>query len=101
LERPARRVRDAAVRRRARWRRTAAALTQGGQPVSVAGGGDTVAALNQAGVADDFTSSRRQAAPSLEWMEGKELPGVKRSPPEILNLQSGVPVRGAAGETPG
>ncbi len=56
--------------------RTAAALTQGGGLVSVAGGGDTVAALNQAGVAGDFTFVSTAGGAFLEWMEGKELPGV-------------------------
>ncbi len=56
--------------------RTAAALTQGGGLVSVAGGGDTVAALNQAGVADDFTFVSTAGGAFLEWMEGKMLPGV-------------------------
>jgi phosphoglycerate kinase len=56
--------------------RTAAALTQGGSLVSVAGGGDTVAALNQANVASDFTFVSTAGGAFLEWMEGKELPGV-------------------------
>jgi len=56
--------------------RTAAALTQEGSLVSVAGGGDTVAALNQAGVADDFTFVSTAGGAFLEWMEGKDLPGV-------------------------
>ncbi|MET0240381.1 MAG: phosphoglycerate kinase [Sphingobium sp.] len=57
--------------------RTAAALTKEGALVSVAGGGDTVAALNQAGVSDDFTFISTAGGAFLEWMEGKELPGVK------------------------
>ncbi|MEG8054114.1 phosphoglycerate kinase [Sphingomonas aerolata] len=56
--------------------RTAAALTEGGSLVSVAGGGDTVAALNHAGVADAFTFVSTAGGAFLEWMEGKDLPGV-------------------------
>lgn len=56
--------------------KTAAALTKEGSLVSVAGGGDTVAALNQAGVADDFTFVSTAGGAFLEWMEGKDLPGV-------------------------
>ena len=56
--------------------RTAAALTQGGSLVSVAGGGDTVAALNAAAVAGDFTFVSTAGGAFLEWMEGKTLPGV-------------------------
>jgi phosphoglycerate kinase len=56
--------------------RTAAALTQEGTLVSVAGGGDTVAALNHAGVADDFSYISTAGGAFLEWMEGRELPGV-------------------------
>ncbi|RZT55194.1 phosphoglycerate kinase [Sphingomonas sp. BK036] len=56
--------------------RTAAALTEGGSLVSVAGGGDTVAALNQAGVAEAFTFVSTAGGAFLEWMEGKDLPGV-------------------------
>jgi phosphoglycerate kinase len=54
----------------------AAARTKAKQLVSVAGGGDTVAALNQAGVADDFTYVSTAGGAFLEWMEGKTLPGV-------------------------
>ena len=57
--------------------RTAAALTREGSLVSVAGGGDTVAALNHAGVAGDFSYISTAGGAFLEWMEGKELPGVK------------------------
>jgi len=56
--------------------RMAAALTQSGTLVSVAGGGDTVAALNHAGVADDFSFVSTAGGAFLEWMEGRELPGV-------------------------
>jgi phosphoglycerate kinase len=54
----------------------AAELTRAGRLVSVAGGGDTVAALNKAGAADDFTFISTAGGAFLEWMEGKELPGV-------------------------
>jgi phosphoglycerate kinase len=57
--------------------RTAAALTKEGSLVSVAGGGDTVAALAHAGVTDDFSFISTAGGAFLEWMEGKELPGVK------------------------
>lgn len=56
--------------------RIAAALTTDGSLVSVAGGGDTVAALNHAGVADDFTFVSTAGGAFLEWMEGRDLPGV-------------------------
>jgi phosphoglycerate kinase len=56
--------------------KTAAALTQDGSLVSVAGGGDTVAALNLAGVAADFTFVSTAGGAFLEWMEGRVLPGV-------------------------
>lgn len=54
----------------------AAALTKDSKLTSVAGGGDTVAALNKAGVADDFTYISSAGGAFLEWMEGKTLPGV-------------------------
>jgi phosphoglycerate kinase len=56
--------------------KTAAALTRDGSLVSVAGGGDTVAALNAAGCANDFTFVSAAGGAFLEWMEGRELPGV-------------------------
>ncbi|MBP6441301.1 MAG: phosphoglycerate kinase [Sphingorhabdus sp.] len=61
--------------------RTAAALTREGSLVSVAGGGDTVAALAHAGVTEDFTFVSTAGGAFLEWMEGKPLPGV-----DALNL---------------
>jgi phosphoglycerate kinase len=57
--------------------RHVAARTKAGKLVSVAGGGDTVAALNGAGVADDFTYVSTAGGAFLEWMEGKALPGVE------------------------
>jgi phosphoglycerate kinase len=59
----------------------AAKLTQAGKLVSVAGGGDTVAALNAAGVTGRFTYVSTAGGAFLEWMEGKALPGV-----EILHV---------------
>ncbi len=56
--------------------RTAAALTREGVLISVAGGGDTVAALHHAGVASDFSYISTAGGAFLEWMEGRELPGV-------------------------
>jgi phosphoglycerate kinase len=56
--------------------KTAAALTKEGSLVSVAGGGDTVAALNHAGVTQDFTFVSTAGGAFLEWMEGRTLPGV-------------------------
>ncbi|MCV2881550.1 phosphoglycerate kinase [Actibacterium sp. XHP0104] len=54
----------------------AAALTREGSLISVAGGGDTVAALNVANASDDFTYISTAGGAFLEWMEGKTLPGV-------------------------
>ncbi len=54
----------------------AARLTREGKLISVAGGGDTVSALNAAGAAEDFTFISTAGGAFLEWMEGKTLPGV-------------------------
>jgi phosphoglycerate kinase len=55
----------------------AADLTRDGKLVSIAGGGDTVAALANAGVSEDFTYISTAGGAFLEWLEGKTLPGVK------------------------
>ena len=60
----------------------AAGRTRAKKLISVAGGGDTVAALNQAGVASDFTYVSTAGGAFLEWMEGKPLPGV-----EVLKIR--------------
>jgi len=56
--------------------RVAADLTDAGKLLTVAGGGDTVAALNQAGVGEHFSYISTAGGAFLEWLEGKELPGV-------------------------
>jgi phosphoglycerate kinase len=56
--------------------RHAADLAKSGKLVAVAGGGDTVAALNTADVTKDFTFVSTAGGAFLEWMEGKSLPGV-------------------------
>ncbi len=62
--------------------KAAAELTAAGKLISVAGGGDTVAALNVAGVTDRFTYVSTAGGAFLEWLEGKPLPGV-----EVLRLK--------------
>ena len=63
--------------------RAVAAATQAGETMSVAGGGDTLAALANAGVSDQFSYVSTAGGAFLEWLEGRELPGV-----EALRRQS-------------
>ncbi len=57
--------------------RAVAAATQAGQTMSVAGGGDTLAALANAGVSDQFSYVSTAGGAFLEWLEGRALPGVE------------------------
>jgi phosphoglycerate kinase len=59
-----------------------AALTRAGKMLSVAGGGDTVAALHEAGVADDLSYVSTAGGAFLEWLEGRDLPGVSALKPK-------------------
>jgi phosphoglycerate kinase len=61
----------------------AAALTKTGSLITVAGGGDTVSALNGAGVSADFTYLSTAGGAFLEWLEGKVLPGVEALRPAL------------------
>jgi phosphoglycerate kinase len=66
----------------------AAELTTDGRLVSIAGGGDTMAALNVAGVTERFTYVSTAGGAFLEWLEGKTLPGV-----EVLGMFGGAEAR--------
>ena len=79
LERAARRVRNDAIRSSGTMvaaAKHAAERTKAKKLISVAGGGDTAAAMNHAGVAGDFSYISTAGGAFLEWMEGKPLPGV-------------------------
>ena len=54
-----------------------AKLTKEGKLISIAGGGDVVSALNQANLSKDFSYISTAGGAFLEWLEGKELPGIK------------------------
>jgi phosphoglycerate kinase len=69
----------------------AAELTAAGKLVTIAGGGDTMAALNTAGVTDRLTYVSTAGGAFLEWLEGKTLPGV-----EVLLTDVKVPPQAAA-----
>jgi len=70
--------------------RVAAERTKAGSLVTVAGGGDTVAALNAAGVTNDFSYVSMAGGAFLEWLEGRDLPGIAAlSPPEAESAVAG------------
>ncbi len=78
VERPAGSVRNPALRPRHSVSGTkVASADPSGQLLSVAGGGDTIAALAHAGVEQDFTYVSTAGGAFLEWLEGKTLPGVE------------------------
>jgi hypothetical protein len=78
LERTARRIRDAAIRRRyVALAHAVADATTAGKLRSVAGGGDTVAALRHAGVMDRISYVSTAGGAFLEWLEGRMLPGIQ------------------------
>ena len=66
--------------------KAAAELTRAGALLSYAGGGDTVAALSQAGVSGDLTYLSTAGGAFLEWLEGKTLPGVAALAPKICGV---------------
>jgi phosphoglycerate kinase len=77
MERTARRLRDAALRSRYRGcGKKIGELTRAGKLLSVAGGGDTVAALAVAEVMHELSYVSTAGGAFLEWLEGRELPGV-------------------------
>ena len=79
--------------------REAAKLTKAGKLVSVAGGGDTVAALNAAGVTDHFTYVSTAGGAFLEWLEGRALAG-HRGADRRRGLESGIPQSARGNRTP-
>ena len=75
MERPGRRVRISALRRG--HQRDCQAVAANRTATSIIGGGDSVSAINQAGVADQITHISTGGGASLEFLEGKKLPGVE------------------------